>query len=118
MGVSRLFTSRVLIKRIPIPCLSTWASPVMPPEAFLSELAEPAAVLNVPTPETPIPLIPVGLPVRADFLSQRHSLQPAPHSAVSFFHLSHCDANLCIQSGIGELFYRNNATGNSAQRVV
>lgn len=71
--------------RIPIPCLSTWASPVMTPKAFLSELAEPAPDLNAPTPETPIPLIPVGLPVHVDFLSQWHSFQAAPHSVVSFF---------------------------------
>lgn len=49
------------------------------PKAFLSELAEPAPVLNALTPETPIPLIPVGLPVHVDFLSQWHSLQAAPH---------------------------------------
>lgn len=36
-------------------------------------------------PETPIPLIPVGLPVHVDFLSQWHSFQAAPHSVVSFF---------------------------------
>lgn len=71
--------------QVPIPCLSTWASPVMTPKAFLSELAEPAPDLNAPTPETPIPLIPVGLPVHVDFLSQWHSFQAAPHSVVSFF---------------------------------